>query len=180
MTQYFRILGYLRPHAGLFAISIAMTLFAALDAFSFAMLIPFLHVLFYGDQGGSAGVHGGGQPARPAAGWAIGDRVASRPPDGCAAQRGADLFFIFLAKNVALYVQQYTVQMVQGRVTRDLRNQIYGHLLRLGFPFFQRTRTGQIITRVTMDVDLMRSLVTENLSRRSRRCCRRSSISPSC
>ncbi len=75
------------------------------------------------------------------------------------------LFTVFLVKNLALYAQNYTVKMVQGRVTRDLRNEIYDHLLRLGFPFFQRTRAGQVISRVTSDVDLMRSLVTDNLSR---------------
>src|SRR5690606_10934303 len=48
---------------------------------------------------------------------------------------------------------------------RDLRNEVYEHLLRLGFPFFQRTRTGQIISRLTMDVDQIRALVTANLAR---------------
>ena len=50
-------------------------------------------------------------------------------------------------------------------MTRDMRNDIYGHLLRLGFPFFQRTRAGQIISRVTNDVEQMRSLVTSNLAK---------------
>jgi ABC-type multidrug transport system fused ATPase/permease subunit len=58
--------------------------------------------------------------------------------------------------------------VVEGRVTRDLRNDVYSHLLRLGFPFFQRTRAGQIITRVTNDVDQMRALVTGNLAGSSR------------
>jgi ATP-binding cassette, subfamily B, bacterial MsbA len=165
MKLYFRILRYLRPHAGLYALSIAaMTLFAALDAFSFAMLLPFLHVLFYGEQGGGEMMAGDNLLGR-LLNRVIGEGILQAEPMDALRGVVLTLFFIFLAKNVALYVQQYTVQMVQGRVTRDLRNQIYEHLLRLGFPFFQRTRTGQIITRVTADVDLMRSLVTENLSK---------------
>jgi ABC-type multidrug transport system fused ATPase/permease subunit len=50
------------------------------------------------------------------------------------------------------------VSVIEGRVTRDLRDGIYDHLLRLGFPFFQRTRTGQVISRVTVDVDQVRAL----------------------
>jgi ATP-binding cassette, subfamily B, bacterial MsbA len=42
---------------------------------------------------------------------------------------------------------------------------VYGHLLHLGFPFFQRTRAGQIISRLTMDVDQIRALVTANLAK---------------
>ncbi|CAN5636379.1 ABC transporter ATP-binding protein [soil metagenome] len=166
MKLYLRILGYLRPHLGLFAITItAMTIFAALDAFSFAMLLPFLHVLFYGDQGTDGFFAGGDNLLGRLLNLVVGDGILQAAPMDALRSVVLTLFFIFLAKNIALYVQQYTVQMVQGRVTRDLRNQIYDHLLRLGFPFFQRTRTGQIITRVTADVDLMRALVTENLSK---------------
>src|SRR5690606_6887072 len=57
------------------------------------------------------------------------------------------------------------VAVVQGRVTRDLRDGMYARLLHLGFPYFQRTRTGQIISRVTGNVDQVRALVTENLAK---------------
>ena len=44
-----RLLRYVRPHAGLAAASLtAMLAYAALDAFSFTLLIPFLQVLFEG------------------------------------------------------------------------------------------------------------------------------------
>src|SRR5690606_34154684 len=68
-------------------------------------------------------------------------------------------------KNIALYIQQYTVAIVQGRVTRDLRNGMYHQLLRMGFPFFQRTRTGQLISRVTVAVGQVRARVTEDLAK---------------
>jgi ATP-binding cassette, subfamily B, bacterial MsbA len=166
MSLYRRILGYLRPHLGVYLLSIAaMTVFAALDAFSFAMLMPFLEVLFYGDQGGGGFLGGSDNVLSRMMAWVMGERVMNAPPMEALRAVVLTLFVIFMAKNVALYVQQYTIQVVQGRVTRDVRNQIYAHLLRLGFPFFQRTRAGQIITRVTSDVDLMRSLVTENLSK---------------
>ncbi|CAN5185420.1 ABC transporter ATP-binding protein [soil metagenome] len=166
MKLYRRILAYLRPHSSLWALSIAaMIAYAALDAFSFTLLIPFLGVLFRGTSGAGEGMFGGDNALTRLLEWAVGDLVAESAPMDALRNVVLVIFVIFLLKNVALYLQQLSVQMVQGRVTRDLRNQIYAHVIRLGFPFFQRTRTGQIISRVTSDVDLLRSLVTQNLAK---------------
>jgi ATP-binding cassette, subfamily B, bacterial MsbA len=170
MTLYLRILRYLKPHGGLFGVAVvAMALHAALDAFSFTLLIPFLRVLF--EMGGAApgegasfiptGASAVGRLLDGTVGWAMRDRA----PMAALRNVVALLFVVFLVKNLALYAYQLSVSVVEGRVTRDLRDEIYGHLLRLGFPFFQRTRAGQVISRTTNDVEQMRALVTGNLSR---------------
>ncbi|HEV2147114.1 MAG TPA: ABC transporter ATP-binding protein [Longimicrobiaceae bacterium] len=171
MKLYLRILGYLRPHWGLFALSAAaMTLHAVLDALSLTLLAPFLRVLFGGEEAlsGAAGLFGGadgGGAIQRVMEWALGGVVSQSSP--MAALRDVVLFMfgVLLLKNAALYVQGYTSTLVEALVTRDLRDAIYTHLLRLGFPFFQRTKAGQIISRVTNDVDQMRSLVTNNLTK---------------
>jgi ATP-binding cassette, subfamily B, bacterial MsbA len=168
MRLYLRILAYLRPHLGLFLVAVvALTIFAALDAFSFTLLIPFLDVLFAAGQGQEAAsvAFSGDSPIHRVLNWAMGDLLVDRSPMGALRNVVLVMFVVFLLKNVAAYVQQYTVAVIEGRVTRDLRNQIYGHILRLGFPFFQRTRSGQVISRVTMDVDGIRTLVTANLTK---------------
>lgn len=170
MTVYRRIIGYLRPHAGLFSISlVAMVAFAAFDAISLVFLLPFLNVLF--DDTGS--VAGAMASVGASVGGGIGDFLDAvlgrvvQTDDPMIALRAvvALLFVAFLLKNLALYVQQYTVSMLEGRVTRDLRNHVYSHLLLLSFPYFQRTRAGQIMTRLTVDVDHVRALVTANLAK---------------
>jgi subfamily B ATP-binding cassette protein MsbA len=168
MNLYLRLLGYLRPHVSVFLLSIAaMTLFAALDAFSFTLLIPFLGVLFRGSAGipmGNIAGTGGGSIQR-LLDWSVSGLTVQGSPMLTLRNVVLLLFLVFLVKNIAQYIQQYTVAIVQGRVTRDLRDDIYRHLVRLGFPYFQRTRTGQIISRVTVDVEEIRSLVTENLAK---------------
>ncbi|HEX2091277.1 MAG TPA: ABC transporter ATP-binding protein [Longimicrobiaceae bacterium] len=169
MKLYFRILRYLRPHWTLFALCVAaMTVYAALDAFSLTLLAPFLRVLFGGEAAlqGAEGLLGtSGGAIQRLLDWAIGDLVSRSSP--MAALRDVVLFMfgVLLVKNAALYLQGYSSTLVEALVTRDLRNDIYAHLLRLGFPFFQRTKAGQIISRVTGDVDQMRSLVTNNLTK---------------
>jgi subfamily B ATP-binding cassette protein MsbA len=168
MNLYGRVLRYLRPHSGLLAVAVfAMTLHAALDAFSLTLLAPFLKVLFSGGGAADAGaLFGDGVPGRVME-WVMGLALGDGTRTQMQALYGvvAVIFVALLLKNAALYLQTYTSIVVEGLVTRDLRNDIYTHLLRLGFPFFQRTRAGQIISRVTSDVDQMRGLVTGNLVR---------------
>ncbi|HWK90522.1 MAG TPA: ABC transporter ATP-binding protein, partial [Longimicrobium sp.] len=171
MNTYFRILRYVRPHAGLFSLAIGMmVVWAALDAFSFTLLIPFLSVLLNGGEPVAAGSAGGFLQAQAGpviellqgtVGWAM----EGRAPLDALRNVVVFLFVIYAVKNLAYYVCQVSVSVVEGRVTRDMRNHIYGHLLRLGFPFFQRTRAGQVISRVTHDVEQMRSLVTSNVAK---------------
>ena len=166
--MYLRILQYLRPHAGLFAFSIlAMVVFSSLDAFSFTLLIPFLDVLFRAGSEAAAngGLLDGNSPLHGMLRSVVGDLVIDAPPMVALRNVVLVLFVVFLLKNIAGYLYSYTSLVVEARITRDIRDHIFAHLLRLGFPFFQRTRSGQIIARVTSDVDQMRSLVTSNLSK---------------
>jgi subfamily B ATP-binding cassette protein MsbA len=166
VALYLRILRYLGPYKGLFVLSvIAMAVFSALDAFSMALLIPFLEVLFRDPSQAGEALFAG----REGRIYDVLDQVVGGliPPD--APMVGLRnvlliLFAAFLLKNVALYVQLYTVVVIEQRVTKDLRDRIYGHLMRMDLGFFQRTKAGQIISRVTNDVDQLRTLVTRNLA----------------
>ena len=167
MKTYLRILRYLRPQRRLFGLAVlGMTVDNALDAFSFTLLIPFLDLLFNGGrtlaQGGE--MFGAG-PIGGLLRWAVAGVTDDTSPMGALRGVVALLFVVILLKNIANYVWTFTVTVIEGRVTRDLRRDIYRHLLRLGFPFFQRTRTGQVISRVTNDVDQMRALVTSSLAK---------------
>jgi ATP-binding cassette, subfamily B, bacterial MsbA len=165
LKLYLRILGYLRPYGGLFSVSIvAMIVFAALDAFSFTLLIPFLYVLFGAGAGGDVFAQGDTAVHR-LLDWAMGPMVEGAAATTALRNVVLVMFAVFLVKNVAAYVQAYAVMLIEARVTRDVRNQIYARLMRLGFPYFQRTRSGQVISRVTHDVDQLRTLVTANLAK---------------
>jgi subfamily B ATP-binding cassette protein MsbA len=168
MNLYRRIARYLLPYKGLFLVAIlAMVVFGAMDAFSFTLLIPFMNALFHGGS------------TTDAAGGLIGAKqdllhdllravLGSLMPPGnpMRALRNIVLvmFVVILVKNVADYVKSYAVVVVEQRVTRDLRNQLYDHVLGLDLAFFHRTKAGQIIARFTYDVDQLRSLVTTNLA----------------
>lgn len=169
MNVYGRILRYLRPHRLLFGTSLAcMAVYSALDALSFTMLIPFLNVLFRSGGGTiSSGeiLDVGNGALQEVMEKVVGFLVSGGTPMEALREVVMALFFVFVVKNLFLYAKEVTMSMVEARVTRDIRNDVYHHLVRLGLPFFQRTRAGQIISRVTGDVDTMRQVVTSNVSR---------------
>ncbi len=166
MALYTRILRYLSPYKGLFMLSVvAMVMFSTLDAFSMALLIPFLEMLFQDpSQAGSALFEGKEGGIYDVLQKAIGGMMPAGQPMVGLRNVLLLLFGAFVLKNLALYVQEYTVVVIEQRVTKDLRDRIYGHLMRMDLGFFQRTKAGQIISRLTNDVDQLRTLVTRNLA----------------
>jgi ATP-binding cassette, subfamily B, bacterial MsbA len=166
LRLYARILSYLRPYTGLFVLSVvAMVVFSALDAFSMTLLIPFLSVLFRDPAELQAGLFAGREGAiYDFLESVVGGLIPTGAPMDALRNVLLILFAVFLVKNIALYVQQYTVAVIEQLVTRDLRNQIYEHLMTMDLGFFQRTKAGQIISRITNDVDQVRTLVTRNLA----------------
>ncbi|HSJ05208.1 MAG TPA: ABC transporter ATP-binding protein [Longimicrobiales bacterium] len=163
MRQYIRVLRYLGPYRMLLAGALLSSLmFAALDTFSFVMIFPFLETLF---RGGPVNLHGAGSEI----GWVL-DRTIGRllAPDASPMQAitvlSLAVFAVYMLKNVFDYLQQYLVVTLEQSVTRDLRMRVYDHLLELDLRFYGRTRAGQIINRLTSDTDLLRTLVTKNVS----------------
>ncbi len=58
----------------------------------------------------------------------------------------------------------YLNDWVGQRVVTDLRNELTAHMQRLDLGFFNRRRAGQIVSRVTADVGLVRGAVTDAVS----------------
>ena len=166
MRLYLRLLAYLGPYKGLLIASFLATLgFAAFDAFSFVMLIPFLETLF-GAQGAAAG----GVATNALDGVIVntlGRFVDLGQEPSLTLLNGIILFLfaIFVIKNVFDFLQQYLVVRLEQAVTRDLRNRVYTHVLDLDLRFFGRTKAGQVIARLTGDVELLRTLVTKNIAK---------------
>ena len=163
MTLYTRVLSYLRPHlAALTAAGMATFAFAALDASAYVLLIPFVDALF------TAGPTGGGDADLMSRLLdATVYRVVDVQGDALQAVQGiiVVIVVVFVLKNVFDFARTYLVALVEQSVTRDLRNEVYDHVLRLDLSFFGRTRVGQITSRLTHDVEQIRRLLTTELMR---------------
>src|SRR3954465_10428817 len=62
------------------------------------------------------------------------------------------------------YVQTYLTGWVGERILADLRIRLFRHLQRLSLGFYERTRAGVIISRLTNDVEAIDQLVTDGVT----------------
>ena len=163
MSQYFRLLKQLAPYRLLLAGALLATLmFAVLDAFSFIMVFPFLDALFLGN---AVNLYGAGETIGRLLENTIGRLlVPGADPMQAITALCIAIAVVFMLKNIFDYLRQYLVVQLEQSVTRDLRNLVYTHMLELDLRFYNRTRAGQIINRLTSDTDLLRTLVTKNIS----------------
>jgi ATP-binding cassette subfamily B protein len=74
----------------------------------------------------------------------------------------------FVAAGVAAFalsgLQTYFTGWVGERALADLRTNLFGHLQELSLGYYERNRTGAIISRITNDVEALDQLVTDGLS----------------
>ena len=58
----------------------------------------------------------------------------------------------------------YFVSLLGERVIADLRKQLYAHLIRLDQRFFHETRSGELISRLSADAELLRTVLGSSMS----------------
>ncbi len=64
---------------------------------------------------------------------------------------------------ISSYGEKYLTTSMGQWITYDLRRAIYAHVQRLSLAFHDEKRTGDLITRVTDDVDAIQSFITQGL-----------------
>ncbi len=62
-----------------------------------------------------------------------------------------------ILRGLAAYGQGYLSQAVSVEIAYDLRNIIYDHLQRLSFSFHDESETGQLMARMTVDIEAVRN-----------------------
>lgn len=67
---------------------------------------------------------------------------------------------IFLMKGLGSYGQEYFMNYVGEDIIRRLRNQLYDRIQDLPLSFFQKERTGTLMSRVTNDVNILKAMVS--------------------
>jgi ATP-binding cassette subfamily B protein len=80
-----------------------------------------------------------------------------------------DRWFVFLlgvavVMAIATGARFFFVSLLGERVIADLRRSLYSHLLSLDQSFFERTRSGELISRRAADAELLRSVVGSSMS----------------
>src|SRR4051812_40576173 len=74
------------------------------------------------------------------------------------------LFAVAVALGLFSAARFYTVSWLGERVTADLRSAVYAHVVRQSPEFFEATRTGEVLSRLTTDTTLVQTVVGSSFS----------------
>ncbi len=75
-----------------------------------------------------------------------------------------DLFAVAVALGIFSALRFYMVSWLGERITANLRNAVYSHVLRQSPEFFETTQTGEVLSRLTVDTTLVQTVVGSSLS----------------
>ncbi|MFH1846538.1 MAG: ABC transporter ATP-binding protein [Candidatus Omnitrophota bacterium] len=71
---------------------------------------------------------------------------------------------LFLVKGLFLFLQTYLMNNVSQRVIRDVKSMLYKKLQDLSMDFYDRNPTGQLMSRITYDADVIRDAISGGLA----------------
>jgi len=133
------LLPFFRPYRGRIALAGVFLVMAALSTLAFPVALKVLI-----DQG----------------------LVAAEPGQRIVALRGhfLGLFAVGAALGVFSAARFYTVSWLGERITADLRDAVYAHVVRQSPEFFETTQTGEVVSRLTTDTTLVQTVVGSSLS----------------
>ena len=133
------LLPFLRPYRGRIVLAFVFLVMAALATLAFPLALRSLidGGLVKGDQGEQM--------------------MAMR-------EHFALLFGVAVALGLSSAARFYMVSWLGERVTADLRNAVYSHVLKQSPEFFETTQTGEVLSRLSADTTLVQTVVGSSLS----------------
>ncbi|HET7696725.1 MAG TPA: ABC transporter transmembrane domain-containing protein [Vicinamibacterales bacterium] len=129
-----RLLAFSRPYRGRFSLAVgAMLVYAAASAYVGYLVKPII------------------------------DQVLPGTTDVPFSMWAALVIGAYVAKGLGSYFSTYLMTDVGQRVVRDIRNQLFRHILDQSAAFFSRRTTGQLMSRITSDVTQVQQAVSETI-----------------
>ncbi|NWG17071.1 MAG: ATP-binding cassette domain-containing protein [Chloroflexi bacterium] len=74
------------------------------------------------------------------------------------------LLVVFFIRSVTSLLENYNLNYIGERLVVDLRQQLYRHLQTLSLGFFTTRRVGELVSRLSSDVTVMRTALTNNVN----------------
>ena len=91
------------------------------------------------------------------------DRGLTRPNYHAVTVGSLAIVIVGATLGIFTYIRSYIFQYLAERVSFDVRNELYQHMQRLSFSFFDTAHTGQLMSRATEDVNSIRRFLMMSL-----------------
>ncbi len=168
MARFIRIVRYLFRYKILLVFAfLCSIIYASMNAFSLYLVGPFMKTLFLGTEIVS------GEPSVVAPGFLQRVKVSMQSTvDNYLVSGGNQdvlgrlcllIIAAIVVKNVFSYLQGYFMAFVEQGVIRDLRNDVYASYHRLSLRYFQKRKTGDLMSRVINDCHVVNTNLNSSM-----------------
>jgi subfamily B ATP-binding cassette protein MsbA len=133
--QWQRMIAYLRPYSGRIALALVALLISSATSLVFPSVIQ-----------------------------NVVDSVLQQKDFALLNAITASLIFVFVIRAITEFIENYNLNYIGERIVTDLRKQLYSHLQTLSLNFFVERRVGELVSRMSSDVTMMRTVLTQNFA----------------
>lgn len=154
-NSFWRLMGYLRNYKLNVGLNIVSNILTALfTALSIPLLIPFLEILFERREAVTV---------RPEWAWNVeaitqtinyqlSQIIANQGRETALVYVCGAILAVFFSKNLFRYLSMFFMAPVRNGIIRDVRQQVFSKMLVLPLSYFSEERKGDIMSRITSDV----------------------------
>lgn len=166
--MFIRLLSYLKPYIPKLSITVvAIIIYAIFSSISIWMVGPLFNLIFYPQDAMEQVV------TTPTATLSseketefasdLKSRMSSYVNSYIVAETKLGTLFricigiliIFFIKNMAYYLNLYMTSIIEQSVVRDIRNELFESIANLSLDYFNKSRVGTLISRLTNDVEIV-------------------------
>lgn len=154
MRNYLKLLHFLKGHRKLFSLAV-LTMFVAsfFEGFQLSLLVPMTDRMFNNKKI----VIPNELPGFIQAGI---DKVNGIEPDTMWMMFPILVIGVLLIKHLFIFGYQYLMSDVSQRIMRDIRYRLYEKIQNLSLDYFSEKRTGELISRITHDVNVVENALS--------------------
>ncbi len=166
--MFIRLLSYLKPYIPKLSIAIAaIMIYAIFSSLSIWMVGPLFNLIFYPQEnteqvlpstiiespmGNDISI---ASDLKTKMRQYVDSFIVHETKIGTLLRLCLGILIIFFIKNLAYYVNLYMTSLIEQSVVRDIRNELYESIANLSLDYFNKSRVGTLISRVTNDVGIV-------------------------
>ncbi|WP_116107648.1 ABC transporter ATP-binding protein [Lewinella sp. IMCC34191] len=162
MQSFRRLLGYMGNYRGLVAVAIVCNILTAIfTVVSIPIFQPFFNLLFEQTEPvlTAPDAIASLEDLEQYGGYKVTQWIQEQGRETALTYVCGFILLSFLLKNLFRYLALFFMAPVRNGIIRDLRNELYTHLLGLRLGYFTEERKGNLLSRITSDVQEVESSI---------------------
>ncbi len=172
MEYFIRILAFVKPFwKHLSAAVVSIIFFTAMNGLSIYLTIPLLDTLFNQNNSEVVQKVTSSSSTSILPDWIVNsidaikqsfqESILSGSIDEVLFKISLLILISFILKNIFSYISSYFIAYVEQGIIRNIRDDLYKHILKLPLSFFKNEKSGDIISRFTNDVGIIQQSITQ-------------------